>query len=130
MATGIAMASGICASSTCIPYLAISSRMMFWKISPKPSGISMYGAFRPKVSAVATARRSMSIRLKTASKGGMRIGMKAMWTGTMFCDRQASPAIPKSVIARLPLISGRIRRISFPVIPERATMTERMPSRM
>ncbi len=62
----------------------LPSRMSLRKMLPKPTGIHMYVVTRPKVSTLATRRRSSCRRLKMASSGGMISGMNAMWTGMRF----------------------------------------------
>ena len=52
--------------------------LMVMKSRPNPTGRETYGAFRPKVSAQATARRSSFILFITCSRGGIKIGMKAI----------------------------------------------------
>ena len=52
--------------------------MLFKKIPPNPIGKTIYGVTKPKVKIQAAKRLSTRNLLKTPSKGGIKIGIKAM----------------------------------------------------
>ena len=113
-----------------MPFCVMDCATMPWKMRPKPMGSDTYGAVRPKPRAQETARRSSFILFMSLSSGGIRSGMKAMCTGTTFCERQAMNARPKQKTSGLPPILAPIQRTSICMRPVCAIATAKVPRRM
>ena len=71
-------------------------------MSPNPTGIVIYGNFNPNVNADATARRSNLILSNNTNNGGIKIGINAICTGTIFCEKHAIIAIENANTNFLP----------------------------
>ena len=136
---GSSMASGTCEAATCCRPLSCRffSSMLFRKMPPNPIGKIIYGVIKPNVRIQASIRLSIFSLLKTPSRGGIKIGMNAMWTGIIFCDDMviATKLISNPYFNPLDA-SSLLCRASFlitywasrSVIPEREMATAKVPS--
>ena len=77
------------------PNWLILSTNIWWNNRPNPTGIVTYGAFNPNVKEHATALLSILSLFINGRRGGIKIGIKAICTGTKFCEKHAMNASEK-----------------------------------